>query len=339
MMRRRVLIPLGLLVGCAALLMVVLGRPLGMSTSVMIPRQAPYARPVLDSIRAAKGPMAAWVTSLVVSTGLRISSRSVLPGWYHIDSAASLWGVARMLVTGGREPLIKVTIPEGFTIDRIARRLSIRAEIDSATFVSWCRADSVRRRFGVQAPSMEGFLMPDTYFLIRRDDADYAGQMMAAQAQAFWKQLSAKMTSGGWDDRLRLTTLASIVQLEAAVDDEMPTIAGVYANRLRIGMLLQADPTVQYLTGRDRITGTELRDASNRYNTYVHRGLPPGPIGNPGRRALEAAQAPLSHDWIFFVARGDSTRRHRFARTLAEHNANVRLYREARRRASAISPN
>lgn len=339
MMRRRVVIPLGLIAGCAVVLAVFFGRPIGIRTSVMIPRQAPFARPVLDSIRASAGPTSAWLTSVLINAGLRITSRSILPGWYHIDSTTSAWGVARMLVTGRREPLVKVTIPEGYTIDRIARRLSARAEIDSASFVSWCCADSVRRRYGVQAPSMEGFLMPDTYFVIRRDDAGYAGQMMAAQAQAYWKQLSTTMTTGGWQDRLRLATLASIVQLEAAVEDEMPTIAGVYANRLRIGMLLQADPTVQYLTGRDRITGTELRDASNRYNTYMHRGLPPGPIGNPGRRALKAARDPQTHDWLFFVARGDSTRRHRFARTLPEHNANVRLYREARRRSAAVSPN
>jgi UPF0755 protein len=339
MMRKRVLIPLALVVGCAVLLGIGLGRPLGMRTSVMIPRQAPFARPVLDSIRAAKGPTTAWLTSVLLSAGLRITSRSLLPGWYHIDSSASTWSIARMLVTGRREPLLKVTIPEGYTIDRIARRLSSRAEIDSASFVAWCLADSVRRRFGVQAPSMEGFLMPDTYFLIRHDDAGYAGEMMAAQAQNFWKRMSSSAMSGGWNERLRLVTLASIVQLEAAVEEEMPTIAGVYANRLRIGMLLQADPTVQYLTGRDRITGVELRDASNRYNTYIHRGLPPGPIGNPGRRALEAARDPQTHEWIFFVARGDSTRRHRFARTLAEHNANVRLYREARRSSAAVSPN
>lgn len=339
MMRRRVLIPLALVVGCAVLVGVVLTRPLGMRTSVLIPRQAPFARAVLDSIRVTRGPTAAWLTSVLVSTGLRITSRSVLPGWYHIDVSTSLLGVARMLVTGGREPLVKVTIPEGYTIDRIARRLTARAEIDSASFVSWCRADSVRRRFGVQAPSMEGFLMPDTYFLIRHDDAGYAGEMMAAQAQTFWNRMNVTAAAGGWNERLKLATLASIVQLEAAVDEEMPTIAGVYANRLRIGMLLQADPTVQYLTGRDRITGAELRDASNRYNTYIHKGLPPGPIGNPGRRALEAARDPQTHEWIFFVARGDSTRRHRFARTLAEHNANVRLYREARRRTATVSPN
>lgn len=328
--------------GIAAVLVVVviallaaLCQPLAIQTSVLIPRSSPGASSVIDSIRSNVGNRHAWVTSTLISLGLKLTSRKVLPGWYHIDRDASALDIAKVIVFGRREPLLKVTIPEGFTIDRIARRLSTRAGIDSTGFVSWCRADSVRRRFGVLAPSMEGFLTPDTYFMIRGDDADYVGEMMAAQAERVWSGLPGIDSSADWNTRLRLVTLASIVQLEAAVDEEMPTIAGVYTNRLRIGMLLQADPTVQYLTGRDRITGGELRDASNRYNTYIYKGLPPGPIGNPGRRALEAACKPESHEWIFFVARGDTSRRHRFARTLAEHNANVKLYRLTRREPSS----
>ncbi len=328
--------------GIAAVLVVVviallaaLCQPLAIQMSVLIPRSSPGASSVIDSIRSNVGNRHAWVTSTLISLGLKMTSRKVLPGWYHIDRDASALDIAKVIVFGRREPLLKVTIPEGFTIDRIARRLSTRAGIDSTGFVSWCRADSVRRRFGVLAPSMEGFLMPDTYFMIRGDDADYVGEMMAAQAERVWSGLPGIDSSADWNTRLRLVTLASIVQLEAAVDEEMPTIAGVYTNRLRIGMLLQADPTVQYLTGRDRITGGELRDASNRYNTYIYKGLPPGPIGNPGRRALEAACKPESHEWIFFVARGDTSRRHRFARTLAEHNANVKLYRLTRREPSS----
>lgn len=335
-MRRKVVASIAaiLLVVVTALL-AALSQPLAIQMSVLIPRSSPGASSVIDSIRSSAGNRHAWVTSTLISLGLKFTSRKVLPGWYRIDRSASALDIAKMIVFGRREPLVKVMIPEGFTIDRIALRLSARAGIDSTEFASWCQADSVLRRFGVQAPSMEGFLMPDTYFMIRGDNADYVGEMMAAQADRVWSGLPGIDSSADWNSRLRLATLASIVQLEAAVDDEMPTIAGVYTNRLRIGMLLQADPTVQYLTGRDRITGSELRDASNRYNTYIYKGLPPGPIGNPGRRALEAACKPESHEWIFFVARGDTSRRHRFARTLAEHNANVRLYRAARRESSS----
>ncbi len=317
----------------------ILLRSLNCVGTALIPRSRPTITPVMNLLSREAGFVHLWTVRNGIRLGLWMTGRTVHPGTYNVDPDFSALDVIRMVVFGGRQPLIKITIPEGYTIERIARRLSARASIDSAEFVAWCRSDSIRRRFGVQAPSMEGFLMPDTYFVIQFDDAEYVGEMMANQAKRIWSSLPGVNARMDWEARLRLTTLASIIQLEAAVDDEMPTIAGVYTNRLRIGMLLQADPTVQYLTGRDRITDTELRDVSNRYNTYVHRGLPPGPIGNPGRRALEAACNPQQHDWIFFVARGDSTRRHRFARTLAEHNANVRLYREVRRRASAISLN
>lgn len=314
-------------------------RPLRMHASVRVPRSEASARRLIEHIQQQAGGGSAWVVRNVVRLGLWVSGRSVLPGWYHIDSSASALDIARMIVTGKREPLVKITIPEGFSIREIAGRLRRRAEIDSAGFVSWCQADSVMRVYDVRTTSMEGFLMPDTYFVIRQDDVDDIGTMMARQAYRYWTQISRDMGITTWHDRLRTTTLASIVQLEAGQNDEMPRIAGVYHNRLRIGMLLQADPTVQYLTGKDRITGSELRNASNPYNTYVHTGLPPGPICNPGKEALRAVLRPESHEWIFFVARGDGSMRHRFARTLQEHNENVRLYRQNLRSSPPISQN
>lgn len=306
-------------------------RPLGCTASVFIPRGATSARPVVSIVQERAGRASALALSGITAIGARLTARDILPGWYHLEPSMSVAGIASMLLRGQREPLVKVTIPEGYAIRDIARRLSNRAGIDSSEFTSWCTSDTTLRRFGVQASSMEGFLMPDTYFMIRGDDAAYVGAMMARQAAVVWKDLVPASDERGWAQRNDIITLASIVQLEAARDDEMPTIAGVYLNRLRIGMRLQADPTVQYLTGRNRITGAELRDPSNAYNTYLFAGLPPGPIGNPGRNAISAVLRPERHDWLYFVARGDSTRRHRFARTLADHNANVRRYRMARR--------
>ncbi len=331
---------LGLILGLLLIwLASVLLRPLNCEGTVSIARSKVSISPFIRLISREAGTVQLFTVRIGARLGLWISGRTVQPGWYDFRPDMTALDAITMIVLGRSEPLIKVTIPEGYTIERVARRLSTRANIDSAAFVAWCSADSVRQRYGVQTPTMEGFLMPDTYFVLRCDEVDYVGTMMASHARRVWSKLPGLDSSADWNERLRLATLASIVQLEAAVDDEMPAIAGVYANRLRIGMLLQADPTVQYLTGRDRITGAELRDASNRYNTYVHKGLPPGPIGNPGRLALEAACRPQSHDWLFFVARGDTTRRHRFARTLNEHNANVRLYREARRNAANTSLN
>jgi UPF0755 protein len=169
---------------------------------------------------------------------------------------------------------------------------------------------------------MDGFLMPATYFVIRSEPWDDVGSLMADESRRTWVSIQPPANVS----RDSIVTLASIVQRESSSNEELATIAGVYHNRLQRGMRLEADPTLQYQ--RDlQITKADLRDASNSYNTYQHAGLPPGPICNPGKQALQAALAPESHDYLFFVARGDGSGRHRFTRTYAEHLANVKLYR------------
>ena len=123
---------------------------------------------------------------------------------------------------------------------------------------------------------------------------------------------------------------ASIVQAETGAIEEMPRIAGVYANRLTRGMRLEADPTVQYGLGIKRRLLYRDLDKPHAYNTYVHSGLPPGPINCPGREALVATLNPESHNYIFFVARGDGSGMHNFAITGAEHALNVKRYRATR---------
>jgi UPF0755 protein len=129
----------------------------------------------------------------------------------------------------------------------------------------------------------------------------------------------------------QLLTLASIIEREAAVREERPVISGVFWNRLQIGMPLQADPTVQYAVGKERRALTRADLATDHpYNTYVHAGLPPGPIASPGVSAIEAAVAPASVTYLYFVASDDH--RHHFSTTIAEHNAAVARYRLARTR-------
>ena len=333
-MRRRfglwvIIAAAGIIIGGSVLVF----RPLGLTATVLIPRNGASARPVVSIVHERVGSGSATALSGMIAVGARILSRDILPGWYHLQPSMSIADIASMLVRGKREPLVKVTIPEGYAIQEIARRLSTRAGIDSAKFVSWCTSDTTLRRFGIQAPSMEGFLMPDTYFMIRGDAADDVGSMMARQAAVVWKELVPATDERGWAWRKDIITLASIVQLEAARNDEMPTIAGVYQNRLRIGMRLQADPTVIYPVTKGkplgrRILKSELR-AKNGYNTYAMAGLPIGPITNPGRASIEAVLNPASTKDLFFVA--DGTGGHVFAQTLAEHNANVARWYKLRR--------
>lgn len=262
----------------------------------------------------------------LINLGLRLSGKIIQPGWYHVSPNDSQLDVILMLVRGKHEPYVKIVIPEGFTMFQIASRLHQRAQIDSLSFIHWCTDNATKRRYSITSPSMDGFLKPATYFVIRGESASYIATIMADEALRMWKQACKGLTVS----RDSIITLASIIQREAARNTELARIAGVYHNRLQRSMRLEADPTLQY--GRDiAITSADLRDATNPYNTYQHSGLPPGPISNPGIAALEAALRPEHHNYVFFVARGDSSREHRFAETYSEHLKNVQLYRNTQR--------
>lgn len=197
---------------------------------------------------------------------------------------------------------------------------------------------------GVQQTWLEGFIYPETYFFA--PDATSA-DVVARTTQTFlktWNRLKTKRKSDLLAIRDRyglgeaeLVILASLVEEEAKAQEEGPTIAGVFYNRLARKMPLQTDPTLVYHP--DRIgkppTRTDRRNALNPYNTYAHPGLPPGPICSPGARALEAALSPERHDWLYFVARRDARGTHAFARTLPEHEANIRRYLIAPSRGTA----
>jgi UPF0755 protein len=178
------------------------------------------------------------------------------------------------------------------------------------------------------ARDLEGYLFPDTYKMPRRSTAT---QLVARMVKSFMQALTAELIEAA--DARQLTvrqfvTLASIVEKETGNKDERPLVAAVYANRLRVGMPLQCDPTVIYALDRlGRYTGNLTRDDlqfDSRYNTYRYPGLPPGPIASPGRASLEAAAHPADADYLYFVSRNDGS--HAFASTLDEHNRNVQKY-------------
>ena len=311
-------------------LYVVLQRSVGHAGAFLIERsQRGAASVVEEACRATAFPNPSLV-GIVVRLGFRITGKNLTPGLYNVPEGSTQWDIVRLILRGEHEPLVKIAVPEGFTMFQIASRLKNRANIDSAAFITWCLSASSRIRYQVSSPSMDGFLMPATYAVIRSEPAETVATIMADAARATWQSLGASVQS-----RDSIATLASIVQKEAVREDEFAVIAGVYANRLRRSMRLEADPTLQY--GRDlAITRSDLRDASNPYNTYQHAGLPPGPICNPGVRALRAALDPDRHEFVFFVARGDGTSGHRFARSYAEHLNNVRAYRAARSRSTSL---
>ena len=254
---------------------------------------------------------------------LRGLDRSVKAGTYRIRRGAPHRHVLELLAQG-RVVTHPMTIPEGWTLDAMAARIAAVAGTDSASVAAMMRGQS-HARWELPGPGLEGYLFPDTYRFAEGVADDRVVAAMIDGYRRYWTpDRRARLAASGLTER-ELVTLASIVQAEAGRQDEMPTIASVYHNRLRIGMPLQADPTVLYAL-TDSLGGHRTRllyaaidsVADHRYNTYTHSGLPPGPIGAPGAAALDAALAPDSTAFLYFVAAGDG--RHIFSRTLREHN-------------------
>jgi UPF0755 protein len=268
---------------------------------------------------------------------VRGADRSVRAGVYQFDPGLSAWKVLDILEAGD-EVATRFTVPEGLTIPEVAalaeQKLGIPADSVRAAGGDSAAAS---RTLGFPVRSFEGFLRPETYSLRHGTTARELVRVMAEGFRSAWKpEWNARLDSLGWT-QAQLVTFASIVEGEARADDERETIAGVYHNRLRIGMALQADPTVQYAillaTGK-RKPRLFTKDYQFRspYNTYLNPGLPPGPVNSPSRRSLEASLYPARVPYLYFVAGPDG--RHQFSRTYGEHLraiANVRRGGAARR--------
>lgn len=285
----------------------------GAFTEVQLPRGAGVTG-VAANLKAAgviRSEMVFQVLARVTGAG-----RSLKAGEYAIPSRASAISILADL-EAGRTIVRKVTLPEGLTSAMVVRELQA---------VPWLTGD-------VQVPE-EGTLLPETYRAERGDSRQSVLDRMRTEQQSLLDRLWASRVPG-----LPLATpqeaviLASIVEKETGVRDERRRVAGVFINRLRMGMRLQSDPTVIYAVSRGEPLGRGIRASElasrSPWNTYAHAGLPPTPIANPGRASLEAVLNPLETREIFFVA--DGTGGHAFAETLEAHNANVARWRQIER--------
>ena len=233
-------------------------------------------------------------------------------------------------LVNGQPVLFRVTVPEGLTWWQTAKVLEEAGLVRFEDFRAVITDPAFLRHYGIPFDSAEGFLMPDTYLL--KQARAVAGRMV----DNFWRKGDALWPDGkrpSRDELRRLVILASVVEKETAFADERPRVAGVYANRLRINMALQADPTVIYGLGPNfdgNLRRRHLDDANNIYNTYQRPGLPPGPICSFGASALAAAITPEEHKYLYFVAITDGGR-HAFSTNLDDHNRAVRQYLKNRR--------
>lgn len=244
------------------------------------------------------------------------SDEPIKPGEYAVKAGASAGDVLAML-QAGRTRQRFVTIPEGWPSILVWERLMANPHLTGE----------------IPVPP-EGSVLPDTYAISKGEPRSaVVARMQAAMDRAFAEAWAERSSRAVPQDRNQAITLASIIEKETSKPEERSTVAGVYTNRLRIGMRLQADPTIIYPITRGKPLGRRIRRseiaAVNGYNTYSMAGLPVGPIANPGRESIRAALNPGETDYIYFVA--DGTGGHIFARTLAEHNANVERWFAIRR--------
>jgi UPF0755 protein len=252
-------------------------------------------------------------------------------GYYRIPAGATTLAVHRLLVEGA-QTIGRVTMPEGWTASKMARHLEAEGVCPAADFMDAVHSPDLVARFGLPVKSLEGFLYPDTYFVPRPFPARTLAEIMVktffdnlGRSDPAWKDLGAQ--------KLRDTvTLASIVEREYRVDAEAPIIASVFYNRLKANIGLESCATLEYIITEiqqkphpEYITRDDEK-IDSPYNTYKWAGLPPGPISNPGKIALEAAFHPPRTDYLYFVLRDPQTGRHFFSRNLNEHNQAKYLY-------------
>jgi len=251
---------------------------------------------------------------------IRGDDRRIRAGRYLIP-AGSGWTALLDTLTSGHMMTMAMTVPEGFWLTQIAPRIAAVSGSSEEDVRALLNAPGAADRFGVPGPGLEGYLFPDTYRFVPGVSQEIVVRAMVDRYHEMWTPARrARLDTLAMSER-EVVTLASIVQAEARIVGEMPTISSVYHNRLERGWLLQADPTVLYALGgrRERLLYAAIDSvAAHPYNTYAQRGLPPGAIGAPGEAALEAALYPSQTDFMYFVARPDGS--HVFTRTLAEHN-------------------
>ena len=254
---------------------------------------------------------------------------SLKAGEYLFEHSANSLEVRDRLVRGDVY-VHTVVVPEGYNMFEIAQAIQQAGLGSSEDFLKVAESDTALiADIAPDAKTLEGYLFPNTYEFTRMQTMEDMAAAMVKQFRQVAREIGLTENPHS-NDVGKTVTLASIVEKETAAPDERPMVASVYDNRLAKNIPLQADPSVIYAEQLQGQYSGALHHAdmqfASAYNTYTHAGLPPGPIGNPGRTSLEAAMHPAATDYLYFVSDGNS--HHRFAHSLEEHNHNVALYRK-----------
>ena len=304
-----------------------LDQPTGVGEQMVRIDQGMNARQIGDLLAERGLVRSAWVFSS--NARMRGLARKLEAGQYPLSGAMSSSEILDGLRKAPLE-MDRVTVPEGLTLSETAALLQKRGFADSAHFAILATDLEMVRRQGVEAASLEGYLFPETYFFDKGvSEKEIINRMVSEFFTVVDNSLMARL------DSLEMSlheavTLASIIEGEARLDSERTIISSIFHRRLKLRRRLESCATVEYALGfhKERLSNEDLQVRSP-FNTYLHQGLPPGPIGNPGRASLRATLYPADTDYLYFVARGDGT--HSFSRTNREHEAAKRAIRREKR--------
>ena len=293
---------------------------------VVVPKGSP-ARDVVRILRESRilpYPLAFHELVLVTFSGRRLHY-----GEYAFPTPPSAFGAWRRLVEGD---VIKyeVTVPPGANLYDVAEQIEGKKLATAGAFLAAAASPAVLRRLEIPGESAEGYLFPDKYTFVKPVTPEEIIESMVREFRRNVPPDAEKRAGEAGLSLHQVVTIASIIEKETRLEEEKPIVSAVIRRRLALGMPLQMDPTVIY--GVKRFDGTVTRKdlrTAGPYNTYLIRGLPPGPISNPGEAALAAALNPSKEDYLYFVSRNDGS--HTFSRTLPEHNRAVERFRRAAR--------
>ncbi len=255
----------------------------------------------------------------------------IIAGDYKFRNGLTNINVLKEITDIERNRNITITIPEGMNVRRTGHLLQKLYGLDSARFVKETYNDSLISLLGIDAENLEGFLFPDTYEFSFGPNDNPEREIVSMMAARFRRKVTDDMKQRiemKKRDLKDVIIMASIIEGETRYEPEKKMIAGVYYNRLKKKMKLEADPTVQFAlpNGPKRVLAFSDLKIISPYNTYLHRGLPPGPINSPGLSAINAAIEPENNKYLYFVAKGDGS--HRFAETYEEHRKNIQAYKK-----------
>ncbi len=299
-------------------------RPNGAKATIYIPEEASYEQ-AMDSVEAnliiKNKKMLEWVAEK------KKYKKLVKPGKYVIDKPLNYNELINIL-RGGRQTPVKITFNNIRTLNELAGRFGGQIEADSTQIIGFFSDPENYNKDGFKQEDVISIFIPDTYEFYWNTGAGKLYKRMLKEYRKFWNDERLQKSEAVNLTQVEISTLASVIDEEAVKQDEMPRIAGVYINRLKRGIPLQADPTIKFALNDFSISRILYKhlEIDSPYNTYKHAGLPPGPIRCPSIEAIDAVLNAEKHDYLYFAAKSDFSGYHNFSRTLSEHNRYANQY-------------